>query len=92
MIEEVVAGVCLFLAVAFDALRDAWMKSEGWWKRHAVKWVSFYVPLTYITVTVYPWYTWPGIAIAAWIVWRVTLVKIAGVTWESHLIRTWRDL
>ena len=43
-----IAVLVLITASIFDALRDAWMRSAGWWKRHAVKWVSFYTPLAFI--------------------------------------------
>jgi hypothetical protein len=84
------AALVILISVVFDALRDAWMKNEGWWKRHIPKWISFYTPLAYIMFTDMIWWSWFIIAPLAWIAWRLSLRYIAGVKWESMWIRGWR--
>lgn len=84
---EYVAVAIIVLSSAADALRDAWMRSEGWWKRHAVKWVAFYTPLTFILVIHLPIVTWIPVAVASWIVWRLSLRHIGGKEWESMWFR-----
>ena len=89
---EIVAVVVVLVATAFDALRDSWMRSEGWWKRHAVKWISFYLPLTYIMVLDTHWHLWLPLVLMSWVVWRLTLRYIGGVHWESmwtRWLRSW---
>lgn len=82
---ELAIGIAL-LASVFDALRDAWIK-EGWWKRHIVKWLSFYPPLIFIIAVHVPWIYWAPVAVAAWVVWRLSVKHIGGKNWESHWFR-----
>lgn len=82
-----IAILVLITASIFDALRDAWMRSEGWWQRHAVKWISFYTPLAFIMFMHTPWTLWLPIIITSWVAWRSSLYYIAGVHWESMWLR-----
>ena len=86
MIEpiEAVAVVVVLLSCVFDALRDAWMRSEGWWKRHIVKWISFYAPLSFISAVHVRWEYWGPLIALAWITWRLSLFYIGGKNWPSH--------
>ena len=84
---EYIATIVILTATCFDALRDAWMRSEGWWKRHVVKWISFYLPLTFIMVMHVGWQWWGPLAVISWIVWRMSLRYIGGVKWESMWVR-----
>tara|TARA_R100000656_G_scaffold67119_2_gene50862 strand:- start:378 stop:701 length:324 start_codon:yes stop_codon:yes gene_type:complete len=92
VMSEYVAIAVILIASCFDALRDAWMRDAGWWKRHSVKWISFYLPLTFIMVMFVDWTWWAGVAILSWIVWRLSLRHIGGVQWESMWIRWAKDL
>ena len=89
--EYIAIGVIL-LSSAADALRDAWMRSEGWWKRHAVKWVGFYTPLAFIAVVHLQVEIWIPLCIASWIVWRLSLRHGGGKEWESMWIRWMRNV
>jgi len=84
---ELIAIVLILFVCLFDALRDAWMRSEGWWKRHCVKWISFYSPLAFITVLHVRWEYWIPLTIASWFVWRASLFYIGGKNWPSHWTR-----
>jgi hypothetical protein len=84
---EYIATIVILTATCFDALRDAWMRSEGWWKRHTVKWISFYLPLTFIMVMHIGWQWWGPLAVISWVVWRMSLRYIGGVKWESMWVR-----
>ena len=83
----VAAVAVILVASVFDALRDAWMRDAGWWKRHAVKWVSFYLPLTFIMVIHVNWWLWLPVSALSWVAWRLSLRHIGGVQWESMWIR-----
>jgi hypothetical protein len=89
---EYIAIAVILLSSAADALRDAWMRSEGWWKRHAVKWVAFYSPLVFITVVHLRIEIWIPLCIASWIIWRLSVTHIGGKEWESMWSRWLRDL
>lgn len=80
---ELCSVFVILLSSAFDALRDAWMKTEGWWKRHIVKWISFYTPLIFIMVTNISWIYWIPVTLSAWIVWRLSVQYIGGKKWTS---------
>ena len=84
---EYIAIAVILVATCFDALRDAWMRNAGWWKRHSVKWISFYLPLTFIMVMHVGWIWWVPLIIASWLTWRLSLRYIGGVRWESMWIR-----
>ena len=86
------AVMVLITASIFDALRDAWMRSAGWWRRHLVKWVSFYVPLAFIMFMHTPWSLWLPIIVASWLAWRGSLYWIAGVRWESMWVRWAKEI
>jgi len=86
-----VAVVIIFASTFFDALRDAWMRSEGWWKRHIVKWVSFYAPLSFIMFVHTSWQLWIPLIIGSWITWRMSLRYVGGVEWESMWVRWFKD-
>lgn len=91
MVDYIAIAVIL-LSSGADALRDAWMRSEGWWQRHLVKWVAFYAPLAFITVVHVPAGQWIPLCIASWIVWRVSVTYIGGKTWESMWSRWLKSL
>lgn len=76
--------------VVFDALRDGWMRSEGWWTRHIVKWGQFYPVLIVILLIVFPWWVPLLLAGPSWILWQISLRYIAGVKWESWLFRIFK--
>jgi hypothetical protein len=82
-------AVCFMFVwtVIFDALRDGWMKSEGWWKRHIAKWAQFYPVLIFILLLVFPWWVPIVLAVPSWCLWQISLRWIAGVKWESWLFR-----
>jgi hypothetical protein len=40
--------VIFFVVTICDACRDRWFGRVGWWQWHAVKWVTFYLPLVWI--------------------------------------------
>lgn len=90
--EALVATMVILLSSGFDALRDGWMRSEGWWKRHSVKWVSFYLPLMYITMLSIHWHYWLPLCVMSWIVWRLCITKIAGKQWESMWSRWLKEI
>ena len=86
-IVPVVSVGVILTATAFDALRDAWMRSESWWRRHIVKWISFYLPLGYIMYRdIEPMY-WGPLMLASWLTWRASLGFIGQVKWESMWVR-----
>lgn len=87
-----IACAVIITASVFDALRDAWMRTASWWKRHAVKWISFYLPLTYIMFRDVPWVWWGPLAIVCWVAWRMSLRYIGGVKWESMWVRWAKSL
>ena len=89
---EIVAVVIILVATGFDALRDAWMRSASWWKRHAVKWISFYLPLAWILYREVPFPQSILVVIGSWVVWRCSLRYIAGVKWESMWVRWFKQL
>ncbi len=86
---EIVAIAVILLVSVFDALRDAWMKSEGWWKRHIVKWVAFYSPMVFLTVVHVRWELWIPLTILSWVAWRLSVRYIGGQNWPSHWSRYW---
>jgi|TARA_R100001082_G_C4356122_1_gene156972 hypothetical protein len=89
---ELIAITLVLFVCLFDALRDAWMKSEGWWKRHTVKWISFYTPLAFISyMHVRPEY-WIPLTALSWVVWRLSLRYIGGKIWPSHWASYWKKL
>jgi len=89
---EVIAIAVIWTATCFDALRDAWMRSASWWKRHIVKWISFYLPLTYILFLDVRWKIWIPVMAISWIIWRCSLRYIGGVQWESMWTRWLRSI
>lgn len=84
---EFIAIAVIFLVSFFDALRDAWMKKESWWKRHIVKWVSFYSPLVFITIVHVSWQLWLPVTVMSWIIWRLSVRFVGGQNWPTHWSR-----
>jgi len=37
-------AILIWIAVMCDALRDRWWSDRKWFKRHIVKWISFFIP------------------------------------------------
>jgi len=78
--------VIIFLSVIFDALRDAfWGTEKKIW--HLFKWLSFYPPLAYISITEFGWHTiW--IAVVSLAIWRFSVSYWGGKrTWKSFWFR-----
>lgn len=92
MWEPIAAILVITMVNVFDPLRDVWMKSESWWKRHIVKWLAFYPPLAFITVMSLPWQFWLPCAFGSWIVWRASISIFTDAEWESMWIRWFKNL
>lgn len=65
-------GLAILISVAFDALRDKWIKyREGsWWRWHIVKWISKFLLWGIMTIMFIPWYLWIPLAYISRILWK----------------------
>lgn len=87
MLQYIALSV-IIIAVIFDPLRDVFTAyQKGWWQRHIVKWIQFYVPVLFIMFVHLDPKWWLILPIPCWIIWQLMLHYVAKAEWESMWIR-----
>lgn len=86
--RNVIVAICVILvATVFDALRDGGGEYWGWLQWHAVKWLSFYLPLGFIALEhLRPRRLILYVALGAWILWSLAL-ELTPAQWHGTFIQ-----